>query len=136
MPLRARHAADDLARFALMAAAALALTALWLIAVRLWFGDGPNAVDAALVGTIAILTLALLAGAGLVGLANRAGLASLLSIAAGLVLLSGGTALLALIVPQAFEAAGPGATAMLLPLLTSLAAIPLGLGLRAVAALI
>lgn len=135
MPLRATRAVTDLVRFALLDAVALAVVALYLAGLRLWRGDGRALLDPAVVGSIAILTLFALAGAVLIALARGAGLAALLSVASGLVLMLGGTIVLAVIVPKAFEAAGPGAMAMLFPLLASVGAVPAGLVLRALLAL-
>lgn len=127
---------DDLIRFALLAAAALALCALYLIAVRLSIGDGRVALDPSILGTVIILSVAALAGAALVAFAHRAAVGSLLSVAMGFVLMVGGSLLLGAIMPKVLEAAGPGAMAMLFPFFASAAAVPLGLMLRAVAALL
>lgn len=130
MPLRARSRREDLARFALLDAAALAIAAVHLAAVRLVVGDGRDAMDAAGVGTIAILSVAALAGSPLIALARDAGLACALSLVSGWILLLGVLALLTAIVPKAYEAMGPAAMAYLHVIFAAMGAIPVGLLLR------
>lgn len=136
MRLRSPCAMTDLVCFALLDATALAAAALLRGSLRVWRGDGRESLDPAVVGSVALLTLAALAGAVLIALAHRAALACLLTIGSGLVLMAGGTVPLGLVMPKAFEAAGPAAMVMMFPLLASVAAIPLGLLLRALVALL
>ncbi|MDW8443132.1 MAG: hypothetical protein RML45_01535 [Acetobacteraceae bacterium] len=131
MPLRARRPVDDLARFALLDAAALGVAAILLAVVRLRFGDGRDAVDPAGVWTVLVLTLAALGGSVLIAFSHRAWLAVLLCLASGLVLVSGASALLTLLLPKTYAALGPAAMAFMLVLLGSIGAVPLGLLLRA-----
>lgn len=130
MPLRSTRAMTDFVRFVLLDAAALAVAALHLAAVRLGLGDGRHAMDAAGVGTVAILSLAALGGALLIAFAHSAWLASLVSFASGWVLVFGADLLLTGMMPKTFAAMGPAAMAYLFVILASIGAMPLGLLLR------
>lgn len=130
MPFRAQRSMDDLARFAVLNLVALALAAVWLVGVRLLFGDGRDASHPVVLGTLPILALAALACSLLIAFAHRAWLAVVLSLASGWVLIAGAGALFNLLVPKAYEAVGPGAMAYLWVIVASIGAVPVGLMIR------
>ncbi len=123
---------DDLVRFALLDAAALVFTGLYLAAVRLVLGDGHKAVTPAGVGTIFILLLAAVLGAPLTAIAHTPGIGIALAISSGLVLVFGGVALLGTILPNAFRAMQSFALIFLFPILAAIGSLPFGLFMRLV----
>lgn len=132
MPLRAARRRDDLIRFGLLDAAALALAALYLAVLRLRLGDAADAMDPAGVGTVAILIPAALAGGLLVAVSHSAGTAVLLCVGSGYLLTAGGAVLVGAILPRAHEAMGPAAMVFAFPALAGFGAVPVGLLLRLV----
>lgn len=123
---------DDLVRFALLDAAALALTALYLAAVRLLLGDRHKAITPAGVGTMSILTFAALLGAPLTAIAHSAGIGIALSLSSGLILVFGAIAVLDTILPNAFRAMQSLGFIFLFPILATIVALPFGLFMRLV----
>ncbi len=123
---------DDLVRFALLDAAALALTALYLAAIRLFLGDGHRAITPAGVGTMSILNFAAFLGAPLIAMACSAGVGIVLSLSSGLILVFGAIAVLDTILPNAFRAMEPRGLIFVFPILATIVALPFGLFMRLV----
>ncbi len=90
----------DLAHFTLLNVVAVGLAAVWLSAVRLRMGDGPDASGAVAVGTLTILVVAAFSCSLLLAIVHRAWLAAILSLATGWVLFAGASPLFSLLVPK------------------------------------
>jgi|GEM_PF-3188635 len=136
MPLVAPDARTDLRRFAVRLGAGLGLAPVLAVSSRAAWGDTIEAAEAVL--TAASLALAALAAAAsaLVALAARALVACLLAAALGVTLMLGATLPIVLVLPRGMEAIGPEAMALLLPALAGFAAVPAGLALKALFALV
>lgn len=127
-----RCAMDDLANFVLLNLVLLGLAAVWLIAVRLLFRDGPDAANAVILGTFPILSLGAVGCSLLIADAHDVRLAGLLTFFSGCLLTAGARGLFSLLVPKSYQAMGPAAMGYLLVIVAALGAIPLGLFLRMV----
>lgn len=120
----------DLAWIAGHTALLAGLLALWLCGLIV-FKPGEGASEfLALEGSIYLLAAGSVTGAVLAGIARQPILVAALAFAAAIALMVLASLLNALLHPEAYDAAGPAAMALMLPVLVSLLALGAALALR------
>lgn len=116
----------DAIRFACLIASTLFLTGCILIISRIFYVDFSKDPEIVTLSVI-VLSIGALGTIVLVAVAAHLPLACVLTVASGVLLMFGGALLIETIVPQAATAAGPGAMALLFPLVLSVLGLPVGL---------
>lgn len=125
----------EIGRFGILVAATLAVIAAYLLGTRLMLGAETNNSEI-VTAVVMLLLLAVLGKIVLIAFSTSVVLACLLAVASAVLLMAGGATLLETITPEAARAAGPGAMAMMLPLVvTVIVGVPIGLLLRVLRAL-
>jgi hypothetical protein len=133
---RSRSSRQDAARFLALAGAVIAASLAAAVALRLGAGDTEEAAGQATAAVALGASAAAAAGVGLVALAAAALPAVAFAVLSGFVLMFAGALILPVILPGGLEAVGPGAMALMLPVLAWSAAGAIGLCLRALRALL
>jgi len=133
---RSRSSRQDAARFLALGGAVIAASLAASLLLRIGAGDTEEAAGTATAAVALGASAAAAAGTALVMLAAAAVPAFVFAVLSGFVLMLAGAVILPAVLPAGMEAVGPGAMALMLPVLAWTAAAAIGLCLRALRALI